>query len=88
MDFTASDPNLVFEDQAVSIQVEGVGGDNASNWVIKRTAEAFARAIVLPCMLVLENAEDARKALFDAENGGPPVVSCMYMHYTLTKSDK
>ncbi|MGC6509344.1 MAG: hypothetical protein ACON4U_13070 [Myxococcota bacterium] len=88
VDFTEDEPELIFDDQVVSIQVEDVGGKDASEWVISKTAEAFARAIVLPCMLVLENEEDARKALFEAEDGGPPVVSCMYLHYKLTKGTK
>lgn len=87
LDFTEESPSLVFDDQILSVRLEDIGSTTSRKWILDQTAEAFARSLVLPCSLVLEprKAKEARKTLFEAEDGGPPVFACMYFHYMMTK---
>jgi hypothetical protein len=85
-EFAGAEPSFAFEDQVLSIQIEELGGSASGKWILSQTAEAFARSLVLPCMLVTERekAKDARKNLFGDENGGPSKQTCVWLHYMLT----
>lgn len=50
-------------------------------WVTERTAEVFARALVLPCDGVLDGDKTRAEAVFGAL---PPAVPCLVLNYRLT----
>jgi hypothetical protein len=50
-------------------------------WVVERTAEVFARAIVLPCEGVLDGDRKLAEATFGTL---PPAVPCLVLNYRLT----
>lgn len=69
IDFTRGSPLVTLQDQP--------GGQ----WVIDRTAELIARAIVLPCDAVLNGDKSKMEATFGAL---PNAVSCLVLNYRLT----
>jgi hypothetical protein len=50
-------------------------------WVVERTAEVFARALVLPCDGVLDGDRKRAEAVFGTL---PPAVPCLVLNYRLT----
>jgi hypothetical protein len=69
LDFSRGSPAVVLQDQP--------GGQ----WVIDRTAEVLARAIVLPCDAVLNGDKAKMEGTFGAL---PNAVSCLVLNYRLT----
>ncbi len=69
IDFVKMSPTVVLSDVT--------GG----NWVIERTAEVIARALVLPCDAVLNGDKKKMEATFGTL---PNPVSCLVLNYRLT----
>jgi len=79
VDYTKEPPGIDFSSAQLSTVLDTEGGRGA--WVLKRTAQTIARAIVLPCLAALDPEAEAAEATFGNEL--PQPIPCLIMDWKL-----
>lgn len=85
LNFTEREPRIIFDDQSIELRLDDLGPKG--EWVMKQTAEAFARSLVLPCRVGLNGSKEAKKALFGSEQAGPNTMSCLVFLWNSTQDN-
>ena len=83
MDLVRFDPTLSYQGSSASGTIDNY--DKGKDWILERTAEVIARAIVLPCLLRLEGDNQAVKAMLG--ESAPKKFPCLYLNYELQNSE-
>jgi len=78
------DPGVDFSENHVSTALKDVGA--GSDWVLERTADAIAHALVLPCIAVLQGKDEAAVKNMLGENLPSP-IECLIFDYRLRNED-
>lgn len=80
VDFQGSDPGIDFSKAPPGTVLDAF--ENRGKWVVGRTAETLARAVVLPCLVVLNgDAKDAEKVLGTGQVPSP--INCLVLDWKL-----
>jgi hypothetical protein len=79
VDYRQPEPGIDFSDSQVSTVLDA--WDARGQWVMKRTAETIAKAIVMPCIAVLSGDAQAAEATFGNEL--PQAVPCLVLDWKL-----
>ena len=79
VDFTQPEPGIDFSDAQVGTELDR--WDARGQWVMKRTAETIAKAIVLPCFAALSGEAKAAEATFGPEL--PQPIPCLILDWKL-----
>jgi len=58
-----------------------------TDWVKKRTAQAIARSLVVPCVIALDANDKVKKAFFNDEFKPPNEITCFALNYRLKKGE-
>jgi hypothetical protein len=80
VDYRQRDPGISFADAQVSTVLDP--WEARGQWVLKQTADTIARAIVIPCLVVLKG-EDPAKAENVFGQDLPSPVNCLVMDWKL-----
>jgi hypothetical protein len=70
-----ADPNLP---PTIALKQLGSGAD----WAKEQTTRSIAKAMVLPCIALLEGDQDSMKGIF-GDDGLPQPLPCLYLSYKL-----
>ena len=81
VDFTRREPGIEFTDDSVPGAVLS-GYESRGQWVLGKTAQTIAHAVVLPCLAVLEGDQDRVKNVLGEENLPNP-VHCLVLAWKL-----
>ena len=82
MNYARNQVSLDFRRNMVGMILERE--DAEGKWVLEKTADVIARALVLPCLLALDGEEDPKKDYFGDDEVPSPVM-CFALNWRLNK---
>ncbi|MFT4979205.1 MAG: hypothetical protein ACI8S6_005115, partial [Myxococcota bacterium] len=77
------EPGIDFSENHISTTLGAL--DAEGQWVLEQTAEAIARALVLPCLAVLQGDETKIKNMLGEQL--PTEIECLVFDYRLRNDD-
>lgn len=84
IDYNSADPGVDFSESPPGTVLDAFEG--RGQWVLNRTAETMAKAVVLPCLAVLNGDGDKAGKILGEENVPSP-INCLVLDWRLRNED-